>query len=170
MNTLQINSCLSSLRTFKGTFACDNLPKLNQKRPFSFVANTDKKSGPGKHWVAFYIGEQQIEYFDSFGRDLLPCFRKYIGSRNYIYNDKRLQSFLSTVCGHYCIFFIYHRTNGRPMKGIVARIRSSGTDLWRDQFVRQWVVKKYANCKAIKGANSVQTCQSFKCVYHGACG
>lgn len=165
MNTHQINSCLQSTPTFYGTFASDDLsPLIRKKRPFCFVANTDKKSGKGKHWVAFYVDKNCIEFYDTYGRDLLPCFKYFVRKRKYIYNKKRVQSFGSTVCGHHCIYFIYQRQRGQSMQKIVQIFTKNC--LLNDSNVRDWVISKFADCSPKNNCKSGQNCKSYNCLYH----
>ena len=120
MDTLQINRCLKCVPILCGTFACDELSALiNKKRPFCFVANTDKKTGKGEHWTAFFMEKDCIEFYDTYGRDLLPCFKYFVGKRKYKYSKKRVQSYGSSVCGQHCIYFLYQRAKGQSMQKIL---------------------------------------------------
>ena len=159
MNTLEINACLKSVDGFIGTFPSDQLPKP-RKRPYCFVANTDNSHGMGKHWIAFYFSPNQIEVYDTYGRDLMPQFKHYIGKQKYICNKKILQSVNSTVCGQHCIYFLYHRSRGKSLKQISGQFKDP---LENDSFVRCWVKDKFQHCKSIKCKGYGQTCQSFLC-------
>ena len=44
-------------------------PKVIDRFPCGFVANTDPSDEPGAHWVAFYFqSERKGEFFDSYGK------------------------------------------------------------------------------------------------------
>jgi hypothetical protein len=115
MNTYQINSLLSHLKCFIGTYPRDLLPKNPIKiRPCALIINTDKASEPGEHWVAIYLSKENCaEYFDSFGftpyhTDILK-FLSRNNIKKIIYNVKQLQSVMSKTCGAYCVLFVKFR-------------------------------------------------------------
>jgi hypothetical protein len=85
-----------------------------------FIANTDPSTAPGYHWVAFVVFASRpsiIYFFDSFGMPLTSyddlyktCLNKGYFSDTHIVssvNSRSLQGPASTVCGHYCILFLY---------------------------------------------------------------
>ena len=126
MNTRDI---LSSLRNhpltrnvFKGVYSANTLPNIRReksKEAKAYVFNLDPSYLPGSHWVAVYSNRKGIEYFDSYG--LPPStdrIRRLLGSRCK-YNTKRLQSFYTTVCGQYCLYFIWKRCHGQSMETIL---------------------------------------------------
>ena len=49
---------------FNGVYFRDNLPKIKDG---AYVINLDKYSDIETHWVALYIHNDGITYFDSFG-------------------------------------------------------------------------------------------------------
>lgn len=128
MDSIQITRALKrdpmTRRAFIGVFACDKLPKTISKYPACLVVNTDFYGNEGKHWLAMYIPDPgTLEFFDSFGRS--PTFFKghivrFVSKFPYvIHNDVPLQSLFSTVCGQFCIFYLYCKCRGRTMKSIV---------------------------------------------------
>ena len=54
---------------FNGVYSRDNLPKI---KGGVFVINLDKYSNIGTHWVALYVRNNDIAYFDSFGVEHIP--------------------------------------------------------------------------------------------------
>lgn len=57
----------------------DDLPKTGPKKYEAAIINLDKKTGSGKHWVAYRKNDNKETYFDSFGnlqppRELLEYF------------------------------------------------------------------------------------------------
>jgi len=123
MDTHQIETILATdpiVRPYlRGVLASDQLPR--QARG-AFVINTDPHDRPGEHWVACYIDETG-DYFDSYGLPpwLLPITN--FMNRNTIRwdtNTEILQSPFSDTCGHYCIYFLWHRCRGMSLRDIVA--------------------------------------------------
>ena len=95
-----------------GVFARDQLPKdlQQQTRPWALVLNTDPSNKPGQHWLALFGPRDggRIELFDSFG--LEP--KKYkLDSLAPLHTRIQFQFASSAVCGHYCIYFLYHRSH-----------------------------------------------------------
>jgi hypothetical protein len=126
MNTSQIKYALEqdpfTRKIFYGVFPSDKLPQTLEKYPCGFVANTDPSSKPGTHWVAFYFPlEGKGEFFDSYGRSpqYYKEFKKFSERHSWKYNERKLQSDWSDVCGQYCIFYLAHKARGYTMSKIV---------------------------------------------------
>ena len=49
---------------FNGVYSRDNLPKIEDG---VYVIYLDEYSDIGTHWVAFYVNNNGVTYFDSFG-------------------------------------------------------------------------------------------------------
>jgi hypothetical protein len=123
MNTAQIKSALQThpitRPIFRGVFASDGLPTALASLPGAFVINTDPSNMPGMHWVAVFSDkEDEIEIFDSFGKDFSFYGLKPL-SRRVIKQTEQLQSSDSTVCGQYCLFFLLRRASGETYKQII---------------------------------------------------
>ena len=53
----------------------------------------------GTHWIAFYVNDNNVTYFDSFGVEHIPKeIRKFIGNENIITSIYRVQAFDSIMC------------------------------------------------------------------------
>jgi hypothetical protein len=92
---------------------------LGANRSCCFVLNTDPSYAPGEHWLAFYYNynTHKLEYFDSFGFPvsmyphvnaalIANCLSSICVPAN---SSGSLQSVQSTVCGHYCVLYLYWR-------------------------------------------------------------
>ena len=84
---------------------------LDLSTPGVYIVNTDCHKG--KHWVAFYVTEDIIEFFDSYGRhpkhlENHKLFMQAIGDKKLIVHTKWLQSY-KKVCGVYCLAFLFAR-------------------------------------------------------------
>ena len=133
MNTLQLTRCIKEDPLLRdqcsGVFALDKIPEITAI-PDCFISNLDKEKEPGSHWVAVFIDQDKNgEYFDSYGR--MPGKRKireFLDQNcvSWTWNDKCLQSPYSSVCGHYCMFFLFYRVRGDTMHQCV---RGFGSDL-----------------------------------------
>ena len=54
---------------FNGVFLRDNLPKIKDG---AYIINLDEYSDIGTHWVALYVNNKDLTYFDSFGVEHIP--------------------------------------------------------------------------------------------------
>ena len=54
---------------FNGVYSRDNLSKIKDG---AYVINLDEYSDIGTHWVALYVKNNDITYFDSFGVEHMP--------------------------------------------------------------------------------------------------
>jgi hypothetical protein len=115
MDTLQINHALMSRSdippdVFRGTFAINQVPWSQLETvPSAVIVNTAPSSSEGQHWVAVYRTANTLEVFDSLASN--STIKEYLGSAG-SYNQQRLQSNCSSVCGEYCILYLYCRLSG----------------------------------------------------------
>lgn len=138
MNNLQItsiiHSCPSVSRTFRGVYALDTLPPIVHRKPCSYICNLDPSYMSGSHWVCLYFPSRGLpEYFDSFGFPPPHPVAKLLGT-SYRYNPYFLQYPLSTVCGQYCIFYLWQRSRVHSMTAILSLFDEHHL-LWNDLFV-----------------------------------
>ena len=99
---------------FNGVFSRDNLP--NKIKDGAYVINLDEYSDIGTHWIALYVKNNDITYFDSFGVEHIPKeIKKFIGNNNIIANIFRIQAYDSILCGYFCIGFINFIFKGKSL-------------------------------------------------------
>ena len=55
---------------FNGVYSRDNLPETIKKG--AYVINLDEYQDVGTHWIALYVKNNEITYFDSFGVEHVP--------------------------------------------------------------------------------------------------
>ena len=152
MNTAELIRCVQSddvlRQNFKGVLPRDKLPKKVVKQfPVSYIVNTDGSREEGKHWVAIYLeNDERGDFFDSYGNppsSLAEEFDKFL-KRNvhgYSFNDRRLQGAYSTVCGQFCLFYLYHRCRGYDTREIT-RMFGKDADI-NDVLVNEFINEKY---------------------------
>lgn len=95
---------------FRGTFAINQIPWSQlQDAPSAVIINTAPSSTEGEHWVAVYRNTETLEVFDSLASN--STVKEYLQSAGSVatYNRQRLQSDCSSVCGEYCILYLYCR-------------------------------------------------------------
>ena len=62
---------------FNGVYSRDNL--LDKIKDEAYVINRDEYSDIGIHWIALYVNNKTVAYFDSFGIEhILKEIKKFI--------------------------------------------------------------------------------------------
>lgn len=119
MNTKQLLKVLPYTDVSAGgVYAADKIP-WGWARPCAIIANTDDHTKPGTHWVAFYLSANgRGVFFDSFGRP--PSDPRFIqrlnrNCRDFEWNRIQIQSYLSNICGNYCIVALHWLSMGKSL-------------------------------------------------------
>ena len=82
---------------FNGVYSRDNLSKIKDG---VYIINLDEHSDIGTHWVALWVNNNNVTYFDSFGVEHNPKkIIKFIENRNSKTNIFRIQAHDSIMCG-----------------------------------------------------------------------
>ena len=109
---------------FNGVFSRDNLPN-NTIKNGAYVINLDEYHNIGTHWVALYVNNKIVTFFDFFGVEHIPrevmkfinraSFR--LGSRHkkIITNNYRIQAYDSIMRSYFCIGFINFMFNSKSL-------------------------------------------------------
>ena len=96
---------------FNGVYSRDNLP--NKIKDEGYVINLDEYSDVGTHWVALYVKNNSVTYFNSFGVEHSPKENKiFIKNKNKT-NIFRIQPYDSIMCAYFCIGFINFMLKGK---------------------------------------------------------
>lgn len=139
MDTSEIAFFLNKIHCeFKNNvFPANRLP-IKVTLPMYLISNLDPDTKPGSHWVAIYISSNGIgEYFDSFGRKPTTFHENFLkrNSKLYFHNGTILQNHLTTVCGMYCLMYIYCKFNKVSMYNYINMFTND--TLYNDLFLRQ---------------------------------
>ena len=98
-----------------GVFSKDKLPKNKYKG--LFVVNLDDYANGGTHWVCFTAIDNNVCYYDSYGKPPPVSVDTYIklvtGKKKYFINQIQVQSLNSSYCGWFCICILYVILNQR---------------------------------------------------------
>ena len=90
---------------FNGVYSRENLP--NKIKDGAYVINLDDYSDICTHWIALYVINNDITYFDSFRVEHIPKeIKAFIKNRNIKTNIFRVPAIDSIMCGYFCIGFI----------------------------------------------------------------
>ena len=106
LTNFEIQEYFQNEPRFNGVFSRDNLP--NSIRPKglgsavkngAYVINLDEYHDIGTHWVALYVNNKTITYFDSFGVEHIPReIMKFIARKKILTNIYRIEAYDSIIC------------------------------------------------------------------------
>ena len=73
-----------------------------------FIYNLEPSYMSGSHWVATYVRDRVINYFDSFG---MPPFREIVDhakeqNLTLLYQNQQIQNLYTRTCGYFCLYFL----------------------------------------------------------------
>ena len=84
----------------------------------AYVINLDEYADVGTHWVALYVKDDEVIYFDSVGVEQVPkeiIMYSTIGHKNIKANIFRIQEDNSVMCGYFCISFLDYMLAGKSL-------------------------------------------------------
>ena len=95
-------------------YSRDNLTEIKDG---AYIINFDEYSDIGTHWVALYVHNDDVIYFDSFGLEHIPKEVKAFinGFLSMTKNIFRIQAYDSIMCGYFCIGFIDFMLAGKTL-------------------------------------------------------
>ena len=120
LTNFEIQEYYQNEPTFNGVFSRDNLP--NSIKNGAYLINLDDLD-----WVALYVNNKTIIYFDSFGVEHIPKeIIKFISNneqsssakarnKKIITNIYRIQPYDSIMCGYFCLEFINFMFDGNSL-------------------------------------------------------
>ena len=98
---------------FNGVYSRDNLQKIKDG---TYIINLNEYSDIGTHWVALYVQNNDVTYFDSFGVEHNSKeIRTFISNKNIKTNIFRIQVYYSIMCGYFYIGFIDFMLAGKTL-------------------------------------------------------
>ena len=99
---------------FNGVYSRDILPA--KIKDGANIVNLDEYSDIVTHWIALYVNNKTVTYFDSFGAEHIPKeIKKSINSKSIIGNIFRIQAYDSVMCGYFYIGFINYMFMGKSL-------------------------------------------------------
>ena len=77
---MKYNKYYQNESRFNGVYSRENLPKIKDG---AYMINFDEYSHIRTHWVALYVQNSNVTYFDSFGVEYIPKeIKAFINSKN----------------------------------------------------------------------------------------
>ena len=113
LTNIEIQKYYQNEPKFNGVYSRDNLTEIKDG---AYIINLDEYSDIGTHWVALYVQNNDVTYFDSFRVEhILKEIRTFIGNKNIKTNIFRIQAYDSIMCGYFCIGFIDFMLAGKTL-------------------------------------------------------
>ena len=82
---------------FSGVYSRDN---LTETKDGAYIINLDEYSDIGTHWVALYVHNDDVAYFDFFGVEHISKeIKTFTSNKNIKTNIFRIQAYDSLMCG-----------------------------------------------------------------------
>ena len=80
-----------------------------------FIYNLEPAYMSGSHWVATYVRDNVINYFDSFG---MPPFQEMVNhakrkNLTLLHQKQQIQNLYSATCGYFCLNFLNKMHKGK---------------------------------------------------------
>ena len=130
-------------KRFDGVFSRDNLNIFNKDG--AYIINLDKYDNIGTHWVAIYLKNNNVTYFDSFGIEYIPKeITKLINDKSIKSNIFRIQLLNSILCGYFYIGFIEYTFNNLGLNEYTKLFLVTDFDK-NDQIILDYFNVKYKN-------------------------
>ena len=144
-----------------GVFARDELPDLNREiRPLCLILNTDPNDQPGTHWLALYTPTaRSIELFYSFGFSPSMYSLDFIELLHLSYS---FQSPRTSVCGHYCIVYIYLRFYNYSLYDIVDMLTDISN---REEWLKQYIYNMQSRLQILNPCHRTGQCCKLQCQF-----
>ena len=118
LTNFEIQKYYQNETRFNGVYSRDKLYKRNsvEIRDGAYVVNLDDYSDIGTHWVALYIININVTYFDSFRVEHIPKeIKNIISNKNIKTNIFRIQAYNSIMCGYFRIGFTDFMLAGKSL-------------------------------------------------------
>ena len=81
-----------------------------------FIYNLEPSYMSGSHWIATYVKDNVINYFDSFGMQPFQELVDHAKRKNLtlLHQNQQLQNLYTTTCGYFCLYFLneMHKPKG----------------------------------------------------------
>jgi hypothetical protein len=106
---------------FLGVYPSDGMPSVKNLKNTSIIFNLSKHTEPGSHFVAVYFNDNNIYYFDSYGKKLTNYFiKKNLKKFNVpiFYHTRPIQHNDSIFCGFYALAYLksFQQQKAPPLK------------------------------------------------------
>ena len=114
-----------------------NVP--HNHRQALFIYNLEPSYMSGSHWVATYVKDRVINYFDSFG---LPPFQEIVDhakkkNLTLLHQNDQIQNIMTTTCGYFCLYFLNEMNKGKTYFDLL-QVFSRTDTIKNEKFIEQY--------------------------------
>ena len=97
LKNFEIEAYYQNEPRFSGVYSTDNLS--DKIKDGTYVIIIDEYSDIGTHWIALYVNNKTVTYFDSFGIEHIPKENKnFTTNKNITANIYKVQNYDSIMC------------------------------------------------------------------------
>ena len=113
LSNFEIQKYYENEPKFNGVYSRNNLPKIKSG---VYIINLNESESIGTYWIALYVNDNNVTYFDSFGVEHISKeIKKIIGNKRIITNIYRIQACDSIMREYFCIGFIDFILKGKGL-------------------------------------------------------
>ena len=113
LTNFEIQNFYENEPKFNGVYSRNNSPKIKDG---VYIIDLDEYKSIWTQWIALYVNDNNVTYFDSFGIEHIPKeIRKFIENKNIVTNIYRIQAYDSIMCGYFQIGFIDFMLKGKGL-------------------------------------------------------
>ena len=79
-----------------------------------FIYNLEPSYMNGSHWIATYVKDNVINYFDSFGLSPFQEIVDHAKKKNLtlLHQNQQIQNLYTSTCGYFCLYFLNEMHKG----------------------------------------------------------
>ena len=104
-----------------------------------FIYNLEPSYMSGSHWVATYVKNRVINYFDSFG---MPPFQEMVNhakreNLTLLHQSDQIQNLQTTTCGYFCLYFLNEMKYGISYYDLLKVFNNQDT-LKNEKFIEKY--------------------------------
>ena len=100
LTNFEIEAYYQNEPRFNGVYSRDNLP--DKIKDGAYVINLDEHFDIRTHWIALYVNNKSVTYFDNFRVEhILKEIKGFIDNKNIIANIFRIQAYDSVMCRYF---------------------------------------------------------------------
>ena len=114
LTNFEIQKYYKNKPIFSGVYSRDNLTV--KIKDGAYIIDLDGNSDVATDWVALYVSNNDVTYFDSFVVEhIAKEIKTIISNKNKKTNIFRIQAYDSVLCGYFCIGFIDFMLAGKTL-------------------------------------------------------
>ena len=93
----------------------------------------------GSHWVATFVKDGVINYFDSYG---MPPFQEILDharQKNFtlLHQSDQIQDLSTTTCGYFCLYFLNEMNKGKSYFDLLS-VFDKEDQMKNEKFIEQY--------------------------------